>query len=435
MISRARVPIALTLALAASAAHAQNVPPAIAAAADPNPSYLTPQPLRADNPLLQKTKDYQGIALSDWMFFPEFLAQGVYNDNLALSSTNRRSAAGVELTPDVYAVRDTGVSKTEAYAAADAYLYPTAPRDNLYNGTIGVAQIDSPRPDLTIKAQAGVERLGGFAAGGEVLGPNGAPTPLVAPLQYNRATASTAVQKGFGRYFLGVSLSEAATSYDALATAVGSLSQTYRNSSVTTLTERGGYWVSPLLYSYVETAENLRAYADSALRSQGWRAVAGLGTDRFSLFRGEIYAGWQSQSYSPPLPGTASSPVIGTTIYYYPTRALTLTAAVDQTFTDSSNPTPLNPRGNPARDLSAKLDATYALHRSWWATAEGRVDRAYYLGSPRIDTTYIASGRIDYQLMRNLDIAASYTFVKVNSNALDGSYSDNVASLGGLYKF
>lgn len=426
---------ALLAWLACAPAGAQSAPPVPAVAADPYPSYLTPPSLRANNPLLQKTQEYQGITLSDWMFYPEIIASTIYNSNVALSSFRPRAEVGVELHPDFYALRDVGVSKTEVYAAADAFVYPGAPRDSQLDGTLGIAETYTPTHDLTLKGQLQFDRLGGFADGGSVIGPGGTITELIAPTQSNRIQGSAAAQKSLGRLFFGVSVNAAGTSYDPLATAVGSLSQTYRNSVVTTLTERAGYWISPLLYGYAETAENWRQYADDAFGSHGYRAVVGLGSDRLSLFRGEAFAGYQMQFYGAPLPGSAQTPVVGMKLYWYPTRALTLTAAVDETFTNSSNPEPLNPRGDPARDVAATLDATYQLHRQWSATAEGRVDRAYYIGVSRIDTTYSGSGRLNYQLMRNVDLSLANTYAKVNSNAVGGSYASDIASLGARYRF
>ncbi len=425
---------ACLLVFAASPAAAQIAPP-LAAVADPSPSYLTPPARRADNPLLRKSRDYTGLPLAGWMFYPEFLAETIYNDNLALTSTRPRGAAGLRLHPDLYALHDNGLSKTELFAAADAYLYPGALGDNQITGTVGAAQTFAPTPDLTVKGQMQFDRLGGFASGGDVIGPNGAPTPLIAPSLANRLQASAGVQKGFGRMFFGASINVAGRRYDALETAVGSLSQNYRDSLVTTLTQRGGYWITPLLYGYAETSQNWRRYADNSLQSHGYRAVAGFGSDRLGLFRGEAFAGYQTQFYQAPLPISASSPVLGAKLYWYPTRALTLTAATDATFTDSSNPSPLNPRGDPARDVSGSLDATYQLHKRWSASAYARVDRAYYIGTPRVDTTYIGSTRLQYSISRSADATLSYTMVKVNSNAVGGGYVDDIASLGALYHF
>ena len=422
-------------ALASLPAAAQIAPPLAAAASDPAPSYLTPPPRRTNNPLLRKSRDYVGMPLCGWMFYPEFLAETVYNDNLALTATQPRAATGLRLHPDLYALHDNGLSKTELFAAADAFIYPSAPRDNQVAGTVGVAQTYAPTPDLTLKGQVQFDRLGGLAAGGDVIGPNGAPAPLIAPSQANRLQASAGVQKGFGRMFVGASVNVTGTSYDALETAAGALSQTYRNSLVTTLTQRGGYWITPLLYGYAETAENWRQYADNSLQSHGYRAVVGVGSDRMSLFRGEAFAGYQTQFYQAPLPMSAASPVLGARLYWYPTRALTLSAAADATFTDSSNPSPLNPRGDPARQISVSLNASYQLHKRWSASAYARLDRAYYIGTPRIDTTYIGSARLQYSISRSADATLSYTLVKVNSNAAGGGYVDDIASLGALYRF
>ncbi len=425
----------LALALSAAPALADpNAPPLPAEAMRADVSYLTPA-ARDDNPLIPKTRDYQGVPLAGWMFYPAFLAEKIYNDNLALTSTAPRAAAGMRLRPDVYALRETGVAKTEVYAALDADLYPTAPRDNQITGALGLAQTWKPAPDLAIKAQAQLDRLGGFQSGGSVIGPNGAPAQLVAPALANRAQASLGVQKDFGRLFLGAAVNVAATRYDSLATEAGAVSQSWRDSVVTTLTQRAGYWLTPLVYGYTETSENWREYSDAGLRSQGYRAVAGLGSDRLSLFRGEVFAGYQIQRYSAPLPGEATSPVLGAKLYWYPTRALTFGAALDETFSESANPAPGNPRGDPTRDMSATFDARYQLHRQWSIYAQARLDRATALGASRVDDGVYATARLDYALRRDLDLSVSYAYTRVNSNAPGGSYIDDLASLGARYKF
>ena len=73
-------------------------------------------------------------------------------------------------------------------------------------------------------------------------------------------------------------------------------------------------------------------YEAANLNSHGYRAVAGIGSDLISLFRGEVFAGYQNQKFDQATAGTVSDPVVGGRLSWYPTRFVTLTVSADQTF-------------------------------------------------------------------------------------------------------
>jgi hypothetical protein len=422
-----RVALALALAIIASPAAAQSVTDA--------PSYLEPKPLRSDNPLLRPGRDYIGMSIGDWMFYPQFLSGAVYDDNVLLTQTNRVAAAGARLQPQVQAVRDAGVSTTSVEASLDARLYPGLPRGDAYDGRVVLDQAFEPQPDFSVKGHVEYGRLEYPTDGGQVATPSGGVATLVSPQQGQQAEGAIAIQKAFGRLFLGASLAEVQTTYDPLASTAGALSQSYRNSLVTTATERGGYWLTPMLYGYTETAENWREYADQPLGSHGYRGVVGLGSDRISLFRGEIYGGWQKQIYGPPLAGVAGSPVFGGKVWWYPTRAWTASISLDETFSDSSNPTPSNPRGDPARGTTARATLDYRLSKLWSAQASERYDHSVYLGASRIDDDWTSRISLKYEIARNVELSLDYAYMRVDSNAAGASYYDDIVGLGGVYKF
>ena len=421
--------VALAWLAGAGAAGAQSAPPGL-----DQPSYLTPAPLSADNPLTRRTREYSRLAIGDWLFNPDLTIGAVYNDNLVQAQSGRIGAAGLRARGEVTGVRDSGVARTSVYGDLDVSLYPGRLADSTYDGRVGVAQIWALQPSLSVKAGLEFDQLTYPTYGGQVVAPGGAVASLVAPQRYRQAQASTAVQKAFGRFFIGLSLNETATLYDALSTSAGSIAQDYRNSAVTTLTQRAGYWVSPLLYAYGETAENAREYVRNSLASHGYRAVAGLGSDRIGLFRGEVYGGYQQQVYSALL-APAKSPVFGGKLYWYPTRALTLTGALDESFSDSNNPTPSNPLGNPARVTATQIKAEYQLARTWSAQGWAEYDSSRFLGISRLDDTWMAGLGVDRALTRNLDVKVDYKYVRNVSDAQGASFVNNILGAGAIYKF
>ena len=427
--------LALLAVLVATPAGAQTAPPTPASASVDQPSYLTPIPIRDVNPLLTPSREYMGIPAAGWMFYPEALIGTFYNDNLMQTQTGRIGAAGVRLQGDIDARRVSGKSTTEAYGSLEGFLYPSKSSYDTFNGKVGLSQTWEVQPDLIIKGQAEFDRLSYLTVGGQLVTPGGGTAWLTAPQQSQQAQASLAVQKSFGRFFAGASLNETRTIYDSLSTSAGKLSQSYRDSLTSTITARGGYWFSPMLYGYAEAAENWRQYSNDPFNSNGYRAVAGLGSDRIGLLRGEIYAGYQRQYYQAPLSGMSGSPVYGGKIYYYPTRAWTLTASLDESFSDSSNPTPSNPRGDPARVTSAQLKSAYQLSANWSLNWVLRYDHSNYLGVSRVDDTLTSDLTLNVLVARNINVALDYTRIELTSNAPGASYFNNVVSLSGVYKF
>ena len=426
--------VALSVTMACGAAFAQSAPTS-SSASDDTFSLLSPKPLASVNPLLQPSRDYRGLDFADWLFYPTFSAGAIYNDNLFLTARNHVSAIGTRLHPALIAERDAGIHKTTIYGDADARLYPDLAAANAVDARAGFSHIWEAQRDLVIKLQGQYDHKTLLTNGGLVLTPTGASGTLVGLQSYNQYQTAASVQKSFDWLFVGLAGGVVKTTYDQLDTTGGKLSQNYRDSLVTTVSARGGYWISPAFYAYTEAVGNFRDYADASYNSQGYRVVGGLGSDRISLFRGEIYGGYQQQIYDKALKGSLASPVFGGKIYWYPTRDWTVRASLDETFTDSSTPTPTNPLGNPARRTSARLSLSYQLARDWSASWFGGFDHSVYLGSPRLDDSYMTGANLTYGIYRNLGVTLNYTFIRVNSNAALSSYSCNVISMGATYKY
>ncbi len=433
-LARGAGAILAALGLCVGPALAQEVPFATSIV-DDAPSFLAPKGPSADNPLTRPSRDYQGMALGSWMFYPDFIASAVYNDNLLHLQNPRIGATGVRLQPQGFAVRDAGALKTTVYGDLDAIIYPMQPGGDTYNGRLGVHQNWRLGPDLTIKDKLEFDRFGFPTDGGQFATPSGAMAHLISPGQAQFLQAALGFDKSFGRFFVGASIYEVQTIFDPLRTTAGVYSQSYRNSLVSTATERAGYWLTPMLYGFGEVAENWRQYSNDPYTSHGYRSIVGLGSDRISLFRGEVYAGYQTQIYQAPLSGSAASPVFGGKLWWYPTRAWTLNVALDESFSDSANPTPANPRGAPARVTDATETLSYQLSRSWSAHWTNGYQRLQYLGVSEIDNAWSSGLNVKYEISRNIDLTADYAFVRVVSNAAEMSFVNNVVSLGGRYRF
>jgi hypothetical protein len=154
-------------------------------------------------------------------------------------------------------------------------------------------------------------------------------------------------------------------------------------------------YISPIIYTYVEPSINSQQYVDAALNSHGYRIVGGIGSDRISLFNGEVHGGFASQQFANPAIGTVSVPVFGGSLSWYPTRFITVTYNADRTFGTSDfsqnllTPAPIiNPTtglipGSPTDNFTQTLKANWDFSRHFAFTAGVQSQQQAYLDSFR----------------------------------------------------
>ncbi len=414
-------------------------------------SLLSPTPMAQRSLNDKPVRDYQGLPFEGWMLFPSFFVGAVFDDNLYQSTTDRVSGAGVKLRPSIVADLDAGIHHTTVFANGDFNIYPDQSDANTVNAQAGFSHKWEAMRDLIFQIGGDYERHTDIYNNGVVTTPFATVGGVIAsPERYNVFGGYVSGLKSFDRFFVGLSASSYGTTYDTLYTTTGPLDQAYRDNLVTTVTGRLGYSVTPLLYAYMESAGNFHNFsgdttydliapnvqsAGTIYNSEGYRVVGGLGTDRISLFKGEIYAGYQQQLYDYAAFGSPSSPVYGGKISWFPTRAVTITAALDETYQDSGLTTSNNPTGSAAHVTAATTTMQYAMAREWNASISGGYADVLYVVGGRHDHRWNAGSTLNYEIARNLFATFNYTLVLVESNAVGGSFTRNQFSLGGTYKY
>jgi hypothetical protein len=223
---------------------------------------------------------------------------------------------------------------------------------------------------------------------------------------------------------------------------------------------RGGYWLTPLLYAFVQPSAVLTRYQSSASDSNGYRVVGGLGTSMISLFRGEIFAGYNAQ-YASRNGQVVSSPTFGAALHYYPTEYFTLGLNISQAVGFG---TPTYVYGVPVsagpgnKTWQAVGTANYTMSEYWNAHlragyGETRWDnRGFYWGSwtgNGVNANWIVGAGVNYNFWRNLSLTLDYVFTKAAGyggvgnvtalpflNAWQGEgYSRNMVSAGLTYRY
>ncbi len=192
--------------------------------------------------------------------------------------------------------------------------------------------------------------------------------------------------------------------------------------------------MTPTIGGFVEGDFDRQLRKPAAADSDIYRGVAGLSSDLISLFRGELYAGYQRQLSPSGAFAPITAPTYGARIYYYPTPYLTLSASLDQTFSFATG-LPATAAAASPDVVEARLEANYAMAAYWRATASLAWAQTTLTSATRT-TARIANARFDYNFWRNVDVTLAYQFADLaaQGGGLRG-YNQNLTTLGLTYKY
>ena len=383
----------------------------------------------------------------DWLLYGGLGLGAACDFNVNSTPTNEKQACGPRFQPSIIAARNTGIQRTLLYGVGDIRYYPSLSRVDVVDTTAGMVHVWEIQRDLIFRVQAQgkqAQEYSGFAA-------NLVPTnvSLTTPVNYSQGYGSTSIQKNFGYFFTAIGGSITATAYQDARDSLGNtVDEQFRNGTVSTLNARFGYHISPIIYTFIEPTVNRQQYEAARLNSEGYRVVAGIGSDRISLFNGEIYAGYANQRFENPTVGTVSIPVVGGRLSWYPTRFLTFTLNGDRTFgTSDFNALGLVP-GSPVTNTgpgllpgsvttvtTARLTADWDFSRTFSFNASISDARLDYLDSFRRDDLLTLIGGVTYKLRPGLGIQVNYTHQNLFTNFRGAAYSRDFISVGSQTKF
>ncbi|MCW2284309.1 hypothetical protein M2323_002142 [Rhodoblastus acidophilus] len=393
----------------------------------------------------------RGIPFEGWMLYPSLFVGGVFNDNVYQTASNRTSAFGFRLTPNIQADLDVGIHKATAYAMADGQMYPGRNASlGLAASTLaartGLAYIWSPTSDVVARFSVDYTRQDGpFGSTLATAGLINSATSFV--------NSSTSLNSSGFRQFsdvttLALSVQKNVTEQTFVRIGGGMQNLVYErapngysggysgddyNASI-----RGGFWVTPQINAFVEAGGDLRRYFSAPLSdTNSYRVIGGLSSDMIGLFRGEVYGGVQEQFSAYNVFAAYLAPAFGGRVTYYPLEYLTIAASLDNSFGAAGV---FNTVGSAVssnnQTLQARLQADYKLYEYWTASARGGYARTTYPGSSSVSETWLAAGGVSYNFWRNFALTLDYQYTWVTSGVSSQlAYSDNLASFGVTYRY
>ena len=415
----------------------------------------------------------EGLPLAGWMLFPSAFLGAVYNSNLTQSAqgTPIEFAFGVRAVPRLVGTYDGGIYKTTVYGVVDGDFY----HDNVSNSNFfdrntlsasaGFAELYQPTRDQVFNLYGNYTRerdifnsalnFNNGAIGPAGTAPSNIPiiinpfgtTPSVNPIPFNQFTGGAYGTTTFDQGFATLGAAAFYILYDESQDNVPVPFQTSLNGANIWVTGKVGYHIIPGFYLFAEGDGIFQRFNNSLFDTNGYRVSGGMGwDDPKSLFRGEIYGGYQAQFQEnangvsiPPGLGipstTTTSPVFGGRISYYPTPYWTLIAQVDETLGVSTFLSPTIPAGAPSLVTTALLQTTYGIARDWSIGVRGGYTRAQFFGLSDVQNGWLAGASFNYEIWRNLLLTLDYQYTTMKSNVTGLNFVTNLASAGVTYRY
>jgi hypothetical protein len=409
------------------------------------------------------TGEYRaGVRAGAWTAYPTFFLGATYDDNTTQTATgtDRDQGTSVRLVPSLVATRDGGIHRTTVYGIVDAKFF----NNDTIAATAGISHSYEAMRDLVFNFQGNYTRQTDVfnaavnfnnGAIGPVANPDSnipivvnpfGTVPTSNPIAYNQFTVGASVTKTFGRAFVTLRGSAYYLAYDHSDDTPAPF-QTSNNAGSLWASGRVGFNVTPQLYVFAGLDGIWQRFDNTIFNTGGYRATGGVGTnDPNSLWRGEVYGGYQFQSQDQAnviaqgiptgIPTDVDSGVFGGRIYYYPTRYWAFVASFDQILGVSAGLAPNIPQGIPSRTTTVMLQTTYGLSRLWSIGARFGYARGEYIGVDGLDSNaWMAGASFNYEIWRNLALTLDYQYMSSTSDAAFNDFTRSVYTGGLTYRY
>ena len=338
--------------------------------------------------------DYEalGVPVGTFTAYPRLQADAEYNDNIFAVSNGADGDWIVRLKPEVSLESGWSRHALAAYARATISRYQDFDGENSQDYGFGATgRLDVTRGS-NVAAGADYARLS------EPRTSSNAPASTREPISYDMSSAYLAGTRSSGRVKLSARADSRVYDYKDGVTLGGTIvDQDNRDRTVSSLTGRGDYAVSPDTAVFVQLTGNSRDYdtATSALLpardSEGYEALVGANFEVGALSRGEIAIGYISQSFDEAAYDEISGFGARAQLEWFPTQLTTVTGTASRTIEDA-----------------------------------GIAGTGGYLSSA-------VGVQIDHELMRNVLLNANLTLAKDEYEGIDRDDDRLTASVGGTY--
>jgi hypothetical protein len=362
-----------------------------------------------------------GVPAGTFTAFPSLQIDADYNDNIFAVATGADDDWIVRLKPEVSLESGWSRHSLAAYARAHIARYQDFDAENFEDWGIGAAG----RLDITRAANlaAGVD----YASVTEPRSSSNAPASTREPVTYDVGSAYLAASRVSGRIKLSGRADVREFDYEDAVTLGGVVvDQDNRDRTITSLTGRGDYAVSPATALFAQVTTNARDYdtATSVLLpardSDGYEVLVGANFEVGAVARGEVAVGYISQAFDAAVYDEIDGFGARAQLEWFPTQLSTFTGYASRTIEDSGI---AGSGGYLSTSVGARVD--HELRRNILLNADISVSRDAYEGIDRDDDRFQYSVGGTYLLNRALGVSlAASHFEQTSDGAAGGAEFD-----------
>ncbi len=349
----------------------------------------------------------KGLPMGAFTAFPKVTATVEHNDNIYAQARNEVDDVIWRVQPEVTLESDWSRHSLSAFAKASFNRNKDFKNENSDEYSFGAdGRLDVLR----------TTRLFGGANYTDATEPRTSPNAVGAatePTEYNVVNAYIGGEHEFNRLMVSSRLDYGKFDYqDVRALAGPVLDQDYRDHDVTALMGRADYSISPDTSLFVEIAGNQRKYdrvrpAVALTRdSDGVTVLAGAKFDLTAVAKGEVSAGYMTQSFDDVTQDDIKGLAVRTSVQWFPTRLTTVTFIAARGIQDSAVP---NAAALVAESVDLRID--HDLLRNVRLTGEAGYGRDTYKDINRRDRRVTAGAGVTYLLNRNIGLSLAYKYL------------------------
>ncbi|WAC59211.1 outer membrane beta-barrel protein [Brevundimonas sp. SL130] len=371
--------------------------------------------------------EYEALGLGAGAFtiFPKLQLDAEYNDNVFASETDEQDDFIFRIRPEVLAESDWSRHSLQAYARSVISRNADFDSEDTTDWTVGT------RGRLDVVRGSSVS---GGAEYGHLTEPRSSTNTAqssVDPIEYDLASAYVGAVRAKGRVRVSGRADLKSWDYEDGETAAGDvIDQSARNRTNFALAGRVDYALSPATALFGMVTGNERDYDSNtstttpARDSSGVEALVGVNFELGAVSRGEVAAGYISQSYD----NAAYTDIDGfggrAQLEWFPTELTTVTANVSRTIEDAGI---IGSAGYLSSEVGGKVD--HELLRNLILTGQLTYSKDDYNAIDRDDQRVNASMAATYLLNRNYGVTTTLSYLDLSSDGVQAGPSYAVTRL------
>jgi hypothetical protein len=372
-----------------------------------------------------------GVTAGDWIILPEINVATFYDDNLFSSKTNPKGSWGFDVQPGLTFKRVTGMHNTTLSLTGDIATPLAVSGADTVVGAADLKHVYQIDRGFSLTYQGEVAHRYDQESAVSATGTGGGATGVyVEPISYMTYASSLVIDKSFNNAFVSAGGNILAFEYNTARTTAGqTLSESDRDLIEYSAHARAGLRVLSDLYVFVEP--NITHYDfQQGVPATGYTLSGGVGSDHLSLFRGEIFGGYQIMDFGSGASSSSqlSGGTFGARVAWTPTPDLVATLQASQALTPSTVITGSVGSINKSDSVSAALTFGYTMRITFDAHASF-TDLNYSVGSRDDKISQIGMSGT-YYLTDRVGVRLQYDFTNVNSNQPIYDYERNRVILG-----